>query len=155
MIILTLGFVGILSSKGNLGAVLYSGVSCAFGIACFSLSLRRGMGGSSLFDWTCFTIAMCGVIGWRITGNALLSVWLASIADSVAYLPAYLKTWRHPNTESQWLYSLSVVGASLSLAAYRISAVSIFQINIIFTSVIMLACIYHRSLTNLFIRKSY
>lgn len=90
---------------------------------------------------------MGGVIGWLITGNALLSVWLASLADFVAYLPAYVKTWQHPNTESQWLYSLSVVGASLSLAAFRISAVSIFQMNIVLTSVIMLICIYHKGLT--------
>jgi hypothetical protein len=144
MLILVLGFVGILSAKGNLGAVLYAGISAAFGIACFGLSVRQGMGGSDIFDWVCFTIAMGGVIGWYTTGNAVLGIWLASLADSVAYLPAYLKTWKHPDTESPWLYSLSFLGALLSLSAYRVSSVSIFQVNIMLTSFLMLVCIYHK-----------
>jgi len=146
MFILSLGFISIVSAKGNLGAVLYSGVSCAFGIACFGLSIRRGMGGSSLFDWICFAIAMCGVIGWRLTGNAVLSIWLASLADFVAYLPAYVKTWKHPNTESPWLYILSFLGGLLSVIAYRVSSVSIFQLNIVLTSFIMIICIYYKQL---------
>jgi hypothetical protein len=144
MFILLLGFVGILSDKGNLGAILYSGVSAAFGIGCFLLSLKRGMGGSDAFDWICFAIAMGGVIGWRVTGNPVLSVWLASLADSIAYLPTYLKTWKYPNTESPWLYILSAIGALLSLSAYKLAAVSIFQINIILTCVVMLICIYYK-----------
>lgn len=144
MFILALGFVGIVSAKGNLGAVLYSGISCAFGITCFGLSITRGMGGSDVFDWICFTIAVCGLIGWQLTGNAVLSIWFASAADFVAYLPAYVKTWKHPNTESPWLYSLSFAGSLLSVAAYRLSSVSIFQLNIALTSFLMLICIYSR-----------
>ncbi len=144
MFILTLSFVSIVSAKGNLGAVLWSGIAFAFGIGCFLLSIRRGMGGSSLFDWVCFTIAMCGVVGWQLTGNALLGIWLASLADFVAYLPAYVKTWKHPNSESPWLYILSFFGSLLSLIAYKISAVSIFQFTIITTCVLMLICIYHK-----------
>ena len=107
MLILGLGFVGILSARGNFGAILYSGISFGFGVTCFVLSVRRGMGGSRLFDWICFAIAMAGVVGWHTTGNAVLSVWFAALADFVAYLPAYVKTWEHPSTESPWLYSLS------------------------------------------------
>ena len=144
MFILVLGFTGIVSAKGNFGAVLYSGIAAVFGVACFGLSIRRGMGGSDTFDWICFVIAMAGVAGWQITGNAVLGVWLAALADSVAYLPTYVKTWKHPSTESQWLYSLSFLGAGLSLAAYKLSSVSIFQFNIMLTSFVTLICIYHR-----------
>jgi len=147
MFILVLSFVGIVSAKGNLGVTLYSGISAVFGIGCFLLSLKRGMGGSDTFDWICFTIAMGGVVGWRLTGNPVLGVWLASLADSVAYLPTYLKTWRHPNTESPWLYILSSMGGLLSLSAYKLASVSIFQINIILTCVLMLICIYHKNLS--------
>ena len=144
MVILTLGFVSILSAKGNFGAVLYSGIACAFGIVCFGLTIRRGMGGSSLFDWICFAIAMGGVIIWQSTGNAVTGIWFAALADSVAYLPTYAKTWKHPHTESPWLYILSLLGGLLSLMAYRLSAVSVFQINIVLTTIIMLICIYRK-----------
>ncbi len=146
MFILSLSFISILSAKGNFGAVLYAGVSCIFGIVCFGLSVRRGMGGSSLFDWICFAIAMGGVIGWYFTGNAVFGVWLASLADNVAYLPSYLKTWKHPATESPWLYILSFLGGFLSLIAYQLSTVSVFQLTIMLTSFVMLICIYHRQI---------
>ncbi|HEY5442504.1 MAG TPA: hypothetical protein VIJ68_03125 [Candidatus Saccharimonadales bacterium] len=104
------------------------------------------MGGSDLFDWICFTIAMGGLIGWQLTGNAVLGVWLASLADFVAYLPAYVKTWRHPNSESPWLYILNIGGSLLSLAAYKLAAISVFQFTIMTTSVLMVLCIYHKNL---------
>jgi hypothetical protein len=149
LFILSLSFISIVSAKGNLGAVIYSGISCAFGIVCFGLSIRRGMGGSDLFDWICFTIAMGGLVGWQLTGSPVLGVWLASLADFVAYLPAYVKTWKHPNTESPWLYILNVGGSLLSLAAYKLAAISIFQFTILTTSVLMVICIYHKRLLRL------
>jgi len=146
LFILSLSFISIVSAKGNFGAVIYSGISCAFAIVCFGLSIQRGMGGSDLFDWICFTIAMGGLIGWQLTGNAVLGVWLASLADFVAYLPAYVKTWRHPNSESPWLYILNIGGSLLSLAAYKLAAISVFQFTIMTTSVLMVLCIYHKNL---------
>ncbi len=144
MFILTLNFVSILSAKGNFGAVIYAGIAFVFGVVCFALSIRRGMGGSNLFDWICFTIAMGGLIGWHATGNAVLGVWLASLADLVAYLPAFVKTWKHPASESPWLYSLTFLGSFLSLIAYKFSAVSVFQIAVILTCPVMLISIYHK-----------
>lgn len=146
LFVLLLNFAGVIAAHGNFGAILYGGVISVFGIASFLLSLRRGMGGTSAFDWICFAIAMAGVVGWQITGNALLGIWLAALADFVAYLPAFAKTWRHPDTESPWLYSLSWLSAVLSLVAYPISTVSIFQLMTIVCSVGMLALIYRPKL---------
>lgn len=144
--VLTLNFVSVLAANGNLGAVLYAGIICFFGAAFFLLSLQRGMGGATVFDWVCFAIAMGGVIGWQITGNAVVGIWLAVAADLVAYIPAFLKTWEHPNTESPWLYILSSLGSFCGLIAYQISAVSIFQIFTILCGLIMLICIYHKKI---------
>lgn len=146
LFVLTLNFVGVLAANGNLGAVLYAGIICFFGITFFLLSLKRGMGGATFFDWACFVIAMIGVIGWQVTGNAILGIWLAAAADLVAYIPAFVKTWVHPNTESPWLYILSGLGALLSLVAFQISYVSVFQIITILCAVVMLVCIYHQKL---------
>jgi multisubunit Na+/H+ antiporter MnhB subunit len=144
--VLTLNFIGAIAAHGNPGAILYGGIICAFSIAFFLLSLGRGMGGATVFDWVCFTIAMSGVVGWQITGNAILGIWLAALADFVAYLPAFVKTWKHPRTESPWFYSLYCLASVLSLAAYRITLVSIFQIMTLVCAIIMLACIYHQKL---------
>lgn len=144
--VLALNFIGVIAAHGNLGAALYGGIICVFGVAFFLLSLRRGMGGTTTFDWICFITAMAGVVGWQITGNALLGIWLAALADFVAYLPAFVKTWQHPHTESPWLYILSALAAALSLAVYPIGAVSIFQLITIVCSVGILVCVYHQQL---------
>ncbi len=144
LVILTLNFVSVLAAHGNTGAEVYSGILFVSAIAFLILSLKSGMGGSSVFDWICLAVALAGVAAWQIAANPILGIWFAVIADLVAYLPAFAKTWRHPHTESPWLYALSASASFLSLIAYRISAVSVFQIFTIICSLAMLVCIYHK-----------
>ena len=146
LFVLALNFTGVIAAHGNLGAILYGGIICVFGVVFFLLSLRRGMGGTSVFDRVCFVIAMAGIIGWQITGSPVLGIWLAALADFVAYLPAFVKTWRHPDTESPWLYVLSGLAAVISTAAYPVGAVSAFQLVTVVCSAGILFCIYHRRL---------
>lgn len=110
------------------------------------MSLWRGMGGSSKVDWLCFGIAALGVVGWKITGNPVVAIWFSILADLSAYIPAFIKTWKHPKTESPWYYALSGLAALLSLIAYKLDASSVFQIYIIVCCVIMVALIYRREL---------
>lgn len=146
LFVLALNFIGVIAAHGNPGAVLYGGIICAFGVAFFLLSWRRGMGGTSVFDRVCFVIGMAGVIGWQITGSPVLGIWMAALADFVAYLPAFAKTWRHPDTESPWLYVLSGLAAVISTVAYPIGVVSIFQLMTIVCAAGILVCIYHEKL---------
>ena len=145
LVVLTLNFFSIMAARSNTGAEVYSGILFVSAIAFLVLSFRpgSGMGGTSVFDWICLVVALAGVAAWQIANNPILGVWFAILADLVAYLPAYLKTWRHPHTESPWLYGLSASASFLSLIAYKISAVSAFQIFTIICSLAMLVCIYH------------
>jgi hypothetical protein len=142
----SLNFLSILAAQGNLGARIFAGIDFVFALIVFLLSIRRGMGGTSLFDWACLVVAICGVIAWQLTGNAYLGIWLSIAANLVAYLPVFLKTWRFPDTESHWVYTLSILAALLGLLAFPISNDSIFQIYIILNCIVTLICIYHRKL---------
>lgn len=145
--ILTLNFVSIVAADGNLGAKIYAGLSFAHSGVLFAMSLWRGMGGKSKLDFACLGIATLGIFGWKITGNPLVGVWFAILADLAAYIPAFVKTWHHPKTESHWLYTLSIVAAGLGLFAYPIEAQSIFQIYIVLASAVMVAIIYRERLS--------
>lgn len=112
----------------------------------FTMSMWRGMGGTSKLDYACLLIAAIGITGWLATGNAFVAIWFAILADVAAYIPAFVKTWHHPETESHWLYSLSLVASGFSLVAYKIGIDSIFQLYIILCSFIMLGIIYHEKL---------
>ena len=146
LVILALNFVSVLAAHGNLGAEVYSGILFVSAIAFFILSIKSGMGGFSVFDWTCLAVVLVGVVAWRVSANPILGVWSAVVADFVAYLPALYKTWKYPRTESPWLYALSGSASFVGLIAYRISAVSIFQIFTMICSAAMLVCIYHKGL---------
>lgn len=144
--VIGLNFVSTLAAHSNLGSQIYGGLVLVFAIIFLALSIVRGMGGTTVFDWLCFVIAMLGIICWQLTHNPLLGIWLASAADFVGYLPAIVKTWKHPHTESPWLYSLASIGVGLSIIAYPISTASAFQFTIFGTGIIMLGCIYRRQL---------
>lgn len=90
------------------------------------------MGGTSTFDWTCLIIAFAGIVGWELTGNPLLGVWFSVLADLSAYLPAIVKTYKFPDTESPWYDALSRFAALISLMAYKIDATSIFRSTLFF-----------------------
>jgi hypothetical protein len=147
MVELVLAFASALAIGANPGVLLLAGISAVHGVVIFSLSLWRGMGGDAKWlDWACFLVAILGMVMWRLSGNALTAMWFAIFADCMAYIPAYIKTWRHPDTENHWFYTFSVAGALLSLAAYPLEAASAFQLYIAASSLAMIACIYRQRL---------
>ncbi len=144
-------FSSALAARANVGTLLLAGISAGHGVLIFALSLWRGVGGGKrLFDWTCFGTSLLGLLAWRLSGDALIGMWFAIIADCTAYLPAFVKTWMHPDTESPWFYALSLIGAALTLIAYPLRATSVFQLYIMACSLVMIFCIYH---TKLFLSK--
>lgn len=144
--VLTLNFFSILAFQGNIGAKVFAGISFAQAIVILLMSFWRGMGGASVFDYICLGIAAIGIVGWKITGNPLVGVWFSILADLAAYLPAFIKTWKHPKTESPWYYALSGIAAFLGLIAYKLDASSIFQIYIAICCIVMIGLIYRKSL---------
>lgn len=148
--VLTLNFASILAAKGNLGAEIFAGVSCLQALVILGMSVWRGMGGTSKFDWICLGIAIVGIVGWKITGDPIIGVWFSVLADLAAYLPAFVKTYHHPTTESPWYYVFAGLAAFLSLVAYKIEPASIFQIYILVCVFIMIGLIYRKELMKSF-----
>lgn len=144
MAALVLSFLSALAADANLGTLVVTGIAAGHSILIFGLSMWRGMGGQSFFDWACFALAIVGLVAWQISGNALTGMWFAIFADIMAYIPALVKTWKHPHTEGHWFYTLSVIGIFLGLVAYPFSATSAFQVYLIVSSLAMLFCIYHK-----------
>lgn len=121
--VLTLNFASILAAKGNLGAEIFAGVSCLQALVILGMSVWRGMGGTSKFDWICLGIAIVGIVGWKITGDPIIGVWY---------------------------YVFAGLAAFLSLIAYKIEPSSIFQIYILVCVFIMIGLIYRKELMKSF-----
>jgi len=148
LVAMALTFFSLLSSGANMGILLLAGTFFVNCICIFALSMWRGMGGDNLADRACFVLALGGLTCWQISGSPLLGIAFAIFADLVAYIPAFVKAWRYPETESPWFYVGSGLAALLGLMAYPLSPESAFQIYIVLCSATMLICLYHKHLTD-------
>jgi hypothetical protein len=146
MAAMLLSFISALGAHANIGTLVVTGIAATQGIVIFALSMWRGMGGQSFFDWACFIAALAGLAAWQLSGSPIVGMWFAVFADLVAYIPAIVKTWRHPHTEEHWFYTLSAIGVTLSLVSYPLSAASAFQVYLVICSLVMIFCIYHRQI---------
>jgi hypothetical protein len=146
LLVSLLNFLSIVAAHGNPGVVLGAGAFLVGSIVLAFLSISKGVGGATVFDITCGIIAVLGIIGWQLTDNPIVGIGFSIVADFIAYLPAILKTWKHPASESPWFYIATAVSALLILIAYPISSASAFQFYLLLNCGVMLLCIYRNTL---------
>jgi len=142
MAAMLLSFVSALDADANPGTLILTGIFAVQSVVIFGMTLWRGMGGQSLFDWSCFVLSIVGLAAWQLSGNALVGIWFAIFADTAAYIPAFVKTWKHPHTEGHWFYTLGIIGTLFGLFAYPLSPASAFQVYVVAASLVMLFCIF-------------
>lgn len=125
-------------------AVWLAAVSALQSIMIFGLSLKHGMGGWKKLDITCLLIAVVGIVLWQTTKNPVFALYFAIFADFVGMVPALVKTYRLPETESWLFYCLDVFAAICTLFALEVWRAQDFAypmyimiINAIMTSLIL------------------
>jgi len=147
--VMGLNFISVLAAHGNPGAQIFAGIIFLQAAVILLMSVKRGMGGTGGSDYVCLIIAALGIVGWKLTGNPLLGIWFSILADVAAYIPAFIKTWKYPDTESPWYYLLGGLAVVFGLFAYTLDASSIFQIYIGLSCITMLAIIYRTKIAAL------
>ena len=109
----------------------------------FWLTIKFGMSGHGALDAVCFVLCMIGLAIWLATGQSLIGLAGAIIADFIAVVPALVKTWRLPHTESWLFYALDCVAAVFIISAGPYSGANlayplyILVINAVFVFAIM------------------
>lgn len=141
--LVSLLFVGTLYAQGDRNSIYMASAQLLGSTALFFLSLKRGMGGNTKFDWVVFTMAIGSLIVWQTTKNPLLGLLMSLVTDFIGFVPTLIKTWKYPETE-EWKFYMSDVVASffsiLSIGVFSLSnlafPVYIFLINTV--SVVMI-----------------
>ncbi|WP_449277314.1 hypothetical protein [Leucobacter sp. GX24907] len=80
-----------------------------------ALLTRHGRVRVTVFDIWCGVFALIALIAWITAGDARYAVFLAIIADGVAAIPTFRKAWHDPNSESVFLFVLTVLGSVITL----------------------------------------
>jgi hypothetical protein len=66
-------------------------------------------------DYTCGALAVLALVLWAITTNAVTAIVFSILADALASLPAVIKSWRYPETETGFTYFIALCNVSVGL----------------------------------------
>lgn len=113
-----------------------SGVALAMCILIILFSLREGFKNIKKFDIGIFCAALAALALWVITNDATWSVILVCIANTVAYLPTFRKSYHRPHEDMLYLYIVNAFRNGLSLLAFN--EVSI--LTVLYPITIMMNC---------------
>ncbi len=141
--------IGAVSAKAAAGTMILSALFLARGFILATLSIKKGIGGTSKADIICGIIAVGGVVAWKLSGNGVTALAFAVIADAVAYIPAVIKTWKYPKTESPLLYWLGGLAALLAVVHDGLRLSIIFQFYVVLSCAVMLSCIYQNQIKDI------
>ena len=92
----------------------FVGVTITFLLAAF----YHGERNITRSDWYCFFIAIAGWLFWVLTKNPLYAILFLTLADGLAYLPTFRKSWIRPDEESALFYFIGTMGFVLSFFAF-------------------------------------
>ncbi|MBD3280000.1 hypothetical protein GF389_00565 [Candidatus Dojkabacteria bacterium] len=119
VVLLVIGSVSFLSllAQGDQVAVWLAGGAFLFSVVIFILSLKYGMGGWAKIDILSLIIAIVGIVLWQITNDPILALYLSIGADLAGMVPAMVKTYHLPKTESAPVFFLFAVASLLNILA--------------------------------------
>lgn len=103
-------------------------------------------------DYLALSGAIIGIIFWRLTSNPLLAVIFVTVADALAFIPTFRKSFHKPEQETLIEYGLSVIKwvvAIFALESYSL-ATWLYPVSLILTngSFVLMSIIRKRSLKN-------
>jgi hypothetical protein len=118
-VVLSITFLSFASllAQHNTVAIFLAWVSVLQSILIFILCIKYGMGWWAKTDIICLVIAGIGILVWKLTSNPVMWLLASILADFVGYLPALIKTYKFPETETWVFYILDVLAGLFTLLA--------------------------------------
>ena len=157
LLVITLLAFTALFAQNNTVAVFLAGVSFLQSIIIFILSIKYGMGGRAKIDIVCLFIALIGILVWKLTDNPIMWLMASILADFVGMIPALIKTYKLPETETRIFYWLDVCAAiftMLAITTYSYQEIS-YPIYIMVINLVMVIFILRAPIIKIYIsRKS-
>ena len=88
-------------------------------------SFKNGFDNITRFDTGVFGIGLVAILLWIVTQDALWSAILVSVANTIAYIPTFRKSYKKPHEEAIYLYGVNFFrhGASI-LALANVSLIT-------------------------------
>ncbi len=138
--------VATLYAQGNTTAIYLSGIYTICSLVLFALSIKYGMGGWEKADILCLCIAVLGIVFWKLTNNPFLGLCFSILADFAGCVPAFIKTYKHPETEVWTFYGIGLLAIVINMLAIEYWTISevIYPVYIALINIIMIYFILGR-----------
>lgn len=138
--------LGVLNSNNTAG-IIFACIFLARAAYLFVMSLMFGVGGSSTLDKICLVLGLLAVATYAFTKNELLTISLGVLADVIAYVPTFVKTYHEPKSEDPTFFTVEAFASLFGIFAIWEWRVDIlFPIWFFISCVIVLALIYRKEL---------
>jgi len=132
---------------GSTGAVWLAGVFAFRNTFLFLMSLKYGMGGVTRIDQYSLVIAIAGLVGWQVSGDPLIALLFAILADFVGFIPALVKTYKSPSSEGPWFYYLESTAVLLNIIVIGMWSIDLlFPVHILLTNILMIGLVFRKRL---------
>lgn len=69
----------------------------------------------SRLDWICGSLALSGLVAWKITDVGNVAILFSIFADTVAAVPTLVKSYREPETENSLIFLGGGISAGITL----------------------------------------
>ncbi len=144
------GILGVLTSDNRAG-VIFALIFLARATYLLIMSFIYGKGGSSTLDKACLVLGVLAVASYVVTKNELLTVSLGVLADVIAYIPTFVKTYHEPKSEDATFFGIEAVASLFGIFAIWEWRVDIlFPIWFLLSCLIVIALIYRKDLKKAF-----
>lgn len=143
------GILGVLTSSNRAG-VIFALIFLARATYLLVMSFIYGTGGSTKLDKACLALGVVAVASYAITRNELLTISLGLLADIIAYIPTFVKTYHEPKSEDATFFGIEAVASLFGIFAIWEWRVDILlPIWFLLSCLIVIALIYRKDLTKL------
>ncbi len=148
------GVLGIIGSS-NMAGIVFALIFLARAAYLFIMSLIYGVGGAAKLDIYCLLFGVAAIIVYATTGSGLLAISFGILADVIAYIPTFIKTYKKPSSEDPLFFGIEGLASLFAVfAIWELRVDILFPIYFVLCCVIMLGLIYRKKLTNVFNRST-
>lgn len=129
-----IAFATQVAGNGGAGAWV-TGFTALICFVIFGLALVKGVKDFPLADWLCLAGCIVATALWAITKQPLIAVILITLIDAVAFIPTVRKSFKAPNSEPIFTYSLSTL--KFMIAIFALAEIS--MITVLYPASLVLA----------------
>lgn len=97
-------------------------------------------------DYICFALSLLAIVSWIFFKEGTLATLFAILADFIAFIPTYVKSWRAPETETLSSYYSGSFNSILSILTLAILSFNTagFAIYLLFGNLVEIFIVLYR-----------